>query len=70
MIDIRCGPPTTYSTGEIKQFCRIVNEAGEVISQGLESRVRSAEQLVTAWSGEEMIGVGAIKRPLLQLLSL
>lgn len=65
MITIRCQPPNQYTKNELELFRQLIEEGGEVSTKGLEKRIANAEKLATAWSENDLIAIGAVKKPLL-----
>lgn len=59
---ITCAPPSRYSAAERGQFLVLVHMGGE--ANATPDRIRRAEALAMAWSGGDVIGIAALKRPL------
>lgn len=55
--------PMTFTASEIRSFVELVSSGGEVSEIGLLDRVRRAEALVLLTELDELVAVGAIKRP-------
>jgi RimJ/RimL family protein N-acetyltransferase len=55
--------PAACSKEELSCFLAMVAGAGEVNKEGLQNRIGGAEALAFLKRGEEIIGVGALKRP-------
>jgi superfamily II DNA or RNA helicase/GNAT superfamily N-acetyltransferase len=55
--------PTDCNDSEITSFVSMVREGGQVSEVGLDRRVRRSYLLAFAWSGNRIIGVGALKNP-------
>jgi len=55
--------PTQCSHVELEDFASFVRAGGEVVSEGLERRVRGAEYLLFLMDAECLKGIGAVKRP-------
>lgn len=60
---LRAEAPTSYSTRELKAFEKLILEGGEVSSQGLAERIRSAAVLIMLSKHGMLIGIAALKRP-------
>jgi len=61
-MEIYSQPPSQCSDSELNEFEALVLEGGEVIADGLQQRIKKAEELLFA-KDNVLIGVGAIKRP-------
>jgi len=59
---ITCAPPSRYTAAEREQFLVLVHMGGE--ANATPDRIRRAEALAMAWSGGDLIGIAALKRPL------
>ena len=56
--------PGRLSASELEQFCEFVRRGDEVLSPGLEARVKNAKALVLLQVDSELVGIAAIKQPL------
>ena len=55
--------PSKCSEEEKKIFFQLVKSGGEVVLDGLEDRIRTAEMLVFHYDGNKLLGVAALKTP-------
>ena len=62
-IAVSARPPNTVAAEDLSAFKQFVLAGGEVNAKTLPSLVSSALSLAFARIGEELVGVGAIKRP-------
>lgn len=62
-IEILSKTPATCTTAEIAEFCRLVQQGGQVHGGDLERRVQRAKRLVFLLDGSTLAGTAAIKMP-------
>ena len=54
--------PLDCKTEELENFRNLVLEGGQVISNGLETRIRNCQALAFYYEDNELVGISAIKR--------
>ena len=63
MVEFNVYSPKECSSDMLNHFCKLVREGGEVQSNGLRNRVKSAAFLAFAQEPDEIVGVAALKNP-------
>jgi hypothetical protein len=63
-VDIDTLSPTSLDATTMKSVVDLITKGGEVLSTGLESRIKKAKYVVVAKDGDAVVGFGAVKVPL------